>query len=483
MKATSLFGGVQVFNIVISILRSKFIALLLGPTGMGIAGLLTSTTGMIAGLSSFGLGTSAIKDVSSAYASGNQEQLAKVVAVINRLMLLTGLLGTILTLFLAPWLSLITFNNYNYTIAFIWLSITLLLGQLNSGKLVLLQGMRKLQFLARANIYGSFFALVTTLPLYYFWGIRGIVPAIIIASSVSLLLSGYFTHKLRITNIQISFSDTLLASKKMVSMGFMLSLSGIITLASSYIVKIYVGRVGGINEVGLYTAGFAIINTYVGLVFSAMGTDFFPRLSAVAESNSKCRQVINQQAEISILIIAPIIMVFLVFINWIVILLYSKQFLGSIEMLQWSALGMLFKAASWAISFIFLAKGTSKLFFFSELIANIYIFVITILGYYLFGLSGLGLSFLLGYVLYFFQVFYIAKLNFDFFLHKEFIKIFSIQVLLAIVCFLSIFFLHKPSSFYVGLIIILFSSFYSIIQLDKRLDLRSIYKSFISKKT
>ena len=33
LKATSLFGGVQVYNIIITILKSKVVALLLGPGG------------------------------------------------------------------------------------------------------------------------------------------------------------------------------------------------------------------------------------------------------------------------------------------------------------------------------------------------------------------------------------------------------------------------------------------------------------------
>ena len=64
VKATSLFGGVQFFQIIISVIRSKFVAILLGPAGMGIVGLLTATTGLVAGLTNFGLGTSAVKNIS-----------------------------------------------------------------------------------------------------------------------------------------------------------------------------------------------------------------------------------------------------------------------------------------------------------------------------------------------------------------------------------------------------------------------------------
>lgn len=98
MKATSIFGGVQVFNIVISIIRSKFIAVLLGPTGMGIAGLLTSTTSLIGGLTNFGLGTSAVKNVAASNSTGNQTRISVVVTVLRRWVWITGLLGTLVTL-------------------------------------------------------------------------------------------------------------------------------------------------------------------------------------------------------------------------------------------------------------------------------------------------------------------------------------------------------------------------------------------------
>ena len=58
----------------------------------------------------------------------------------------------------------------------------------------------------------------------------------------------------------------------------------------------------------------------------------------------KVKMVINQQAEIALLIIAPIIMFFLVFINWIVILLYSSKFIPINNMILYAALGMFFKA-------------------------------------------------------------------------------------------------------------------------------------------
>ena len=47
LKYTGIFGGVQGLNILISLVRNKLIALLLGPQGMGLASLFNTTTNFI----------------------------------------------------------------------------------------------------------------------------------------------------------------------------------------------------------------------------------------------------------------------------------------------------------------------------------------------------------------------------------------------------------------------------------------------------
>jgi O-antigen/teichoic acid export membrane protein len=378
-------------------------------------------------------------------------------------------------LVLSPWLSQLTFGNREYTLAFSWISITLLFNQLSTGQMVLLQGMRKLQYLAKANIAGNTLGLFITIPLYYWKGIDAIVPVLVISSVVSLILSWYFANKLDIEPIKVSKTRTLAEGMNMLVMGLMISLSGLITIGASYIVRIFISNTGGIEQVGLYTAGFAIITTYVGLIFTAMGTDYYPRLSAVAKNNSLCKQAINQQAEIALLLLAPIIMLFLVFIQWVVILLYSNKFVNVDVMIHWAALGMLFKAGSWAIAFIFLAKGASKLFLWNELIANIYVLGLNIIGYQFMGLTGLGISFLIGYIIYFIQVFVISKMKYEFSFDVAFIRIFTLQLLLAISCFLVITLVGKPHSYLFGSVLIAISTGYSYKELDKRLDIKAIF--------
>ncbi len=474
MKATSIFGGVQVFQIIIQVIRSKFVAILLGPSGMGIAGLLTSTIQFITGLSNFGLGTSAVKDIASASATGNQTRIAIKVIVLRRLVWITGMLGAVITLILSSWLSQLIFGNHDYTVAFIWISITLLFTQLTSGQIALLQGMRKLQHLAKANLFGSASGLVITVPLYYYLGIKGIVPAIIIGSLVTLLLSWYFSSRVKIEPVRVTMIRTFAEGKSMLKLGFIISLSGIMATGAAYVIRIFISKTGGLAQTGLYNGGFAIINTYVGLIFTAMGTDYYPRLSALADDNRLCKETINQQAEIAVLILAPILLVFQVFINWVIIILYSTKFIAINQMLYWAALGVFFKAASWSVSFIFLAKGASKFFFWNELISNIYMLGLNIIGYKLLGLMGLGMSFMAGYMLYMVQVFFLSKYKYEFSFSNEFKWIFSIQISLALGSFLAMKFIPTPFNYFAGLGLIILSSWYSLRELDKRIGLAAI---------
>jgi O-antigen/teichoic acid export membrane protein len=473
-KATSLFGGVQAFNTIISIIRSKFVAVLLGPLGTGIFGLLGSTTGFVYALTNCGLGTIAVKNVAAAAATGDDAQVLKVVTVLRKMVWTTGILGMAAVAILSPWLSELTFGNRDYTLSIIWISVTLLFQQLSSGQMVVLQGLRKLQYLARANVIGAVIGLLISVPIFYIWRLNGIVPVIIISSVTTMFLSWYFARKTGVRSIKISKDETIKEGKKMLTMGFAFSLNGIIISAFSYLVRIYISNRGGVEQVGLYNSGFTLINTYVGMVFAGMATDYYPRLSAVAGDNIKSRMLINQQAEIAILILAPFLTVFLVFINWITIILYSSKFVAINEMIHWAALGVYFKAASWSIAFLFLAKGASKLFFWNEVLANLYILVFNIAGYRVAGLQGLGFSFLAGYFVYLIQVFLVTRLKYSFSFNRAFYQVAGFQFLLGLLCFVIMRSISSPWTYILGSFLIIISTFYSFRELEKRIGLKEV---------
>lgn len=457
-------------------------AVLLGPAGIGILGLFNSTIMLISSLTNFGLGISGVKDIAAAKETEDDQRIAKVIRVVNRLVWFTGIFGALVTLVLSSWLSEIAFGNKDYTIAFIWLSCTLLLKQLASGQFVILQGLRRLKDLAKANMVGSALGLLVSVPLYYYLRIDGIVPGLIVTAVFTYLVAIYFGRKVDTVKVPLSFKELKLEGKGMMAMGFMLSMSGIMVLGESYAIRIFINNVGGVEEVGLYNAGIALISTYVGLLFTAMETDYYPRLSAVALDNTKANLLVNQQTEIALLILAPVLVGFLVFIDWVIIILYSNEFIAVNVMIYWAFLGMFFKVPAWVVGFIFIAKGKSKLFFWSELVSNLYLLGLNLVGYYYWGLTGLGISFLVSYILYLIQVYVIARMKYGFRFDGDFIKIFSIQFALALICFAAIKFVETPWIYIIGVPIILISAWYSFKELDKRMNLKELLNNYRNKK-
>jgi O-antigen/teichoic acid export membrane protein len=265
-------------------------------------------------------------------------------------------------------------------------------------------------------------------------------------------------------------------------MGFLISLSGLLVLTVSYITRVFINRHGGVSDVGLYNAGFTIITTYVGMVFTAMGTDYYPRLSAVANNSLKCTETINQQAEIALLILGPILICFLVFMKWIIVLLYSQRFSPIIPMISWAALGMYFRAASWSIGFVFLAKGEGQLMFWNELLTCFYMLLLNIAGYYYAGLVGVGIAFCLTYILHLLQLYAVGRIKYEFEFSSGFLVVFGVQVTIGISCFVVVSHCTQFWSYIFGCLLLIISGLFSIKQLDKRIGLKKIFLNLMNKK-
>ncbi|MCQ4872509.1 O-antigen translocase [Butyricimonas paravirosa] len=482
LKATSLFGGVQVFNILIGVIRSKFIAILLGPSGMGMYGLFTLTTSLISSFTNCGLGTSAVRNIAEANSTRDQNRIALIISVFRKLVWFTGLIGMSVCVCFASFFSKLTFGDTSYTCAFMLLSVTILLTQLTAGQNALLQGLRKYKYLASANVLGHVLALLTTIPLYYFWGVKAIVPSIMIMGIVTFSLARYFSGKVKIEKKSAPIAVFKSEGGNMLKMGIFISLQSLLSILTSYIVRIYISRTGGLDDVGFYTAGFTIINSYVGLIFTAMSTDYYPRLSGVASSNSAMNKMINQQAEIALLLLAPIISLFIVFAKWGVVILYSQKFLAMEGMLYWAMFGIFFKAMGWSVAYSFLAKSDTKVFFWNEFSAVVYTFILNIVGYQMAGLTGLGISFCISFLVYFIQVIIVCGKRYGYKMEKKIVRIFSVQLILSTVCVIVKVLSPNLVSYPVGSIIFLVLTFYSYRELDKILDIKRYIKSFRSTK-
>ena len=418
-KATSILGSVQLFNILISAIRNKVVSSLLGPAGMGIVGLLTSTSSTITGFTNCGLTISAMKNIAVAYKEEDYDTLGKVIFVVKRLIWCTGLFATLICIILSKQLSVWAFGNEDFMISFCCLSISLLFTQLTSGNQMIIKGCRQIKMYAKANVIGNFLSLFITIPLYFIWGVNAIVPVLILLSISTATVSYYYQKKILIKEIKVDTDEFKKISADILKIGVAIAAAEVFPIISSYYIRIFMSENGGVELVGLFSAGFAILNGYVGMIFSAMSSDFVPRLSAVIDDNKSCEETVNNQIRISIMILLPILTLLIIFSKTIVWILYSSDFYPITKMIMWGAIGSFLQCADWAMGFLFVPKRDTKVYFGLSIWSLIKYLALNIVCYHVWGLPGFGIAMIINRLLAIILLYFYMKYRYDIIYSKD----------------------------------------------------------------
>jgi putative phospholipid-translocating ATPase len=417
IKAMSLFGGVQVVSIICSIIRTKLIAIWIGPAGIGLIGLYNSAVEMISTFAGLGIRNSSVRDISLNSSTRNKQRIAIIITVVRRWSWFVGLFGALITISFAPLLSKVTFNDDKHIWGFIALSIVVLVNALAGGEFAVMQGTSRLKQLAQASVWGFVSGLIISIPLILILKINGIVIIIIAYSLMTAIFCRIFRDKEYDKKIELTYKETFHIGTGFIKLGVLMTLSSFITILFSYIFISYLNKTSGTSEVGFYQAGYTLVNKYVGLIFASMGMEYFPRLTKVTGSRRRMSIFVSQEIRIVLLILIPIICGFLLLREFIVTLLYAPEFNVITSFISWSVIGTIFRAVSWCMAFVILAKGSGKLYLITETISALSGFALNILFYHFWGLTGLGFSFVIWYLFYtiiiaiIYKYYYKLKLN------------------------------------------------------------------------
>lgn len=481
-KATSLFGGVQVIQVILNLLRGKVIALLLGASGMGINSLFVSSVTIISNVTGLGLNFSSVRDISQAVESGNKEKISRIIHVFSRWLNVTALLGMIAVLLFSPILSSTTFGSNKYTVAFLFLSLMVLFNTLSTGNGSMLRGARDNKGYAKLTLTGSAVSLLISVPLYYFFGIEAIVPALILSAFVTYLFSLYYTSKIRKSDVKMSLRQSLFEGGDMVKLGVAMMATTAITSLVHYLLNIFISSKGSVADLGFYQAAMNITNQSIGLIFTAIIIDYQPRLAAVSDNNSKVREMVNHQAEITLLIAAPILILLIIASPLMIRVLLSEEFLHISGLIRVLAFGMIFKAASYSIGAISYAKGDKKVFFLMEGgYTNLSFLIFCAGGYYLGGLTGLGYAFILMQAVYLILINIVNNILYEYRPSKILFRLFFSQLLLITIVFVSHLTSGSVYMYLISLPVLLLSLILSFRYLDSFIGIKQYIPKFFRK--
>ena len=430
LKYTSIFGGVQGLVILVGMVRNKLIALLLGPQGMGLMALFNSTVRLISDTTGLGLGMSAVRELSRLYDEEHHEELKSRIELIRSWSLITACLGFVLCVVLSPLINHYTFSWGNHTLHFMLLAPIIALTALSAGELSILKATRKLRRLAEISIYGVLCALATSVPLYYIFGESAIVPSLIIIALSQFIIT--ITYSFHYYPYRVHFdSDTFSEAKPMLRLGISFLGAGIMGSGSDFIVRSFLNYEGSLDDVGLYNAGYMITMTYAGVIFSAMETDYFPRLSSVNNNVEERNLLVNRQLEVSLLLISPLLILLMSTLPIALPLLYSDAFLAVLPMVKVAIFAMFMRSLELPVAYITLSRGDSKAFFLLETTYYLLFIMMFWLGYKYAYLFGVGLGLVVTGLLFNIILYAFAYQKYSFCISKRMLLYLAIQLSLA----------------------------------------------------
>ncbi len=412
VKTLGLFGGVQGVGIVCSLVRAKLIALWIGPVGVGLFGIFNSVLDMVSNASQLNMRTSAVRNISSAEPS----QLGALAASVRWWARNLGFLGSLIMLVGSPLLSWVSFGDFSLWWAFASLGVPLFCLALVSGEQALMQGAGQLRRLARASLIGIVAGTVASVPMYYFWGEGSIIPSICVFALASLA-AVLITKDIK--SQWLAVRERFRLGKDFMRLGVYMTISSLAATGASYVFLSYLNHVADTAVTGVYQAGYTLVVKYLGLVFSAIAVEYYPRLARLTHEPEQLRSHVSHEAYVLMWIAVPVSMLMILCAPWVIPLLYSAEFLPAVPLVQIGIVGAVFRVVSYCLSYVILAKGDGRAYVCTEVASAAVGLSLNIVMYNLWGLAGLGASYVAWYAIYTLMVAAVCKLRYGLCLNRR----------------------------------------------------------------
>jgi PST family polysaccharide transporter len=372
LKGTSIIGGASFINIAIGVLRTKVLAVLLGPAGVGLASLYTGLMTTASTFATMGLGPVGTRQIAEACSKDDMHAIMVARrALFWGTMVLAGA-GGLVVWSLRSVLAVYALGSSAYSSAVGWLSIGVALSVAGASQAALIQGMRRIGDIARLNVFGSVISTALGIGLLCRWGKAGLVAYILVVPLASFVLGHIYVSRLPKSGTEtVTLPELTREWRMLLRLGLAMVAAGLVGSLTQLWIRIDVAKVLGAQSLGQYQAAWTISMQYVTFVLSAMGTDYYPRLTGVIHDHQAAGKLMNEQAEIATLLSAPVFIAMMAVAPWVVHLLYASSFTPAIEILRWQVLGDVLKVATWPLGFLILAAGDGKAFFATETVSNL----------------------------------------------------------------------------------------------------------------
>lgn len=481
LKSSSIMGGAAGINMLFGMVRTKFAAVLIGTTGVGLITSLTAVQGLIGIIAGLGIQSSAVREVAAAIGKNDEEAVGRAVLTLRRISWFTGLVGMIAMIALSPLLSQLTFGSAKYTVDIAALGVIILLANISGGQMALIQGMRRIGDMAKVNIIGAAFATISAVGFYSWLGLRGIVPSLVTIAFMQLVISWYFAKRVPVPSVHLSWRETFTEASGIIRLGVVFMWTGLISSAVGYITITLITQQVSLQAVGIYSAAFALSGMFVNFVLQAMGADYYPRLTGLGHDKIAMNRLVNEQTEIGLLLAVPGLLGTMVLAPWVIKFFYTGEFLPAAELMQWFILGAYGRVVSWPLGFVMLALGKNRWYFVTETLAHVMHLFLIIIGVMTIGLEGVAIAFPVLYICYTIIVYMVGRYLTGFFWSLEVNIVVWLTLVTMIITFIMLVSFSLWVSTIIGVMITMISGILCLCSLVRKIGIENRFVQVVCK--
>jgi polysaccharide transporter, PST family len=406
LKTSILSSIATVIKILTGFIVNKVIAIYIGPTGIAQIGQIQNFFSIVANMSNFSISQGVTKYVSY-YAEEKDSQKKFINAAITIAIIASTITGLLIIL-LHGYLSNLLLNTEAFGDLFIFIGLLLILYAINSILLAAVNGFKNIRKFTVINVLSSLFSLLISILLTVKWELRGALYAYVISQTIIVFISiGFLIKERWVKEIRLGRVNSSIL--KSYSNYTIMSMIHILTVPVSFIIiRNYITDTLSLEDAGYWQSITKISDTYLMFITMSLSVYYLPRLSEIKD-NLKLKKEIFDGYKLIIPILTVILIAVYFMKDFIILILYSSEFLVMRNLFLFQLIGDFFKIASWLISFNMLVKEMTKHVIITELFYSITLTVLSILFIKMFGLVGVTYAYSVTYFLYFLLVAYMLR--------------------------------------------------------------------------
>ena len=358
LRSSTIFAGASAIQVALGLVRMKGAALLVGVTGVGLIGLLTSFVMTASTLGGLGISTSATREIAAQRSRPGEKGESAAIEALAYLTLVVGLLSMLVILVFRNLIAAFAIGDRTYGAAIGWLSIAVCLTIVASSQVALLAGLRQIAAMARTYVSGAALAMVAGIAALSAFGPRAIIFFVIAVPLASVLAGAWNVARVPLPALgKAPFKEIRAQSHSLARLGLAFMLGQLVGNAAQLAVRAHIQKELGLVQLGLFQAASTIATTYLSVILAAMAADYYPRLSEKIRRPDLARTAVIEQSEVALLLAAPVIFAAMAFAPLALHILYASAFRPAAELLRWQMLGDVLKIASWPLGFVLLAAN------------------------------------------------------------------------------------------------------------------------------